>query len=976
MTRGRIAPTTVGSIRSTALVESRSLRSRRWRTAVDLRHLGWDERVTAPSDIATDAQIGRAAAAFRAPAAVAQRAVASALFGTGAMPRLAGRYRLGPRLGAGAQGQVWRAHDEHLDRDVAIKIHHIEGARDVEQAEAWLKREARMLGRIAHPHVVAVFDVGLHTAAAFGIDDEGPVVFVVLELIEGVSLADWLGERWRTPDEIAEVFRAVGGGLQAVHDAGLVHCDLKPGNILVTAHGIAKLADFGLAHVQRGLRLRARSADIDDLLDVDRTTEGGSTLAGPFGGTPLYMPPEQFERGRIDARADQYALAATWYEALVRRPAHRGGDGIGLLAAKLAGPPPRPRTGHGAVAITRTRYRALARALAVDPARRFASVTEFVQAMTSARRSRRWPWLAGVAALGIAGLALARPRPTRGCEPARLGTDPTAEALAAIDVGDDSPFARELARRVIEAANLGRSARQFARQTACAVETVERTQLDCLDALDRLAEAALQPGQLRGRMALARMLSMVQQLPGPDACLSAPQSVLGATPYDPAALEREIAANDVALRDAVDAQARGDAELALVALDRIDLDGPAGRGFRGEARVWKGQQLLELERYDEATALEQSVWEEALWTDAPFDAMRAASALAHIEGVVRLHRDEGLEWVRHARSQLARIGDLPAFAAELDAVAGSIHGIHGEFAAGIAEIEQGIARLEAAGDDEPARMAMTENAALLQMQSGLVEPAEERIRSVLAWREGRLGPDHTDVARSLLHLAFIERLRGHPSEALDLLDRAMAIQLAAAAPLEAEIAAIESARAEIALEQGRFDDALRSIAAAGEIRSRILPPDHPDRAAAILMQLEVLIRADRFAEADAVTRRNRDEIAVLLGGRGNSVLALEEMLARVDGLNGRLAASLTRLTHLVDEAERRRLRLDAIAGWCISAASLAGQLGDLAAAATWVDRADAAFRAHGGRESIPRDVEILRHLIAGEDVYVAKPSGE
>ncbi|MBK8719411.1 MAG: tetratricopeptide repeat protein [Deltaproteobacteria bacterium] len=278
------------------------------------------------------------------------------------------------------------------------------------------------------------------------------------------------------------------------------------------------------------------------------------------------------------------------------------------------------------------------------------------------------------------------------------------------------------------------------------------------------------------------------------------------------------------------------------------------------------------------------------------------------------------------------------------------------------------------GDDEAAVIAMTENAALLQMVQGDVDGAEPRLSHVLAWRENTLGPDHPEVARTLLNLAFIARTRGRHDDAEALLTRALTIQTALERPQEREIANIESARAELALARGRYDDALRSIARAGEIRSRILPPDHRDRTAAVMMQLEVLIQADRFAEADAVVQRSRDEISALLGDEGDAALLLEELLARIDGLNGRHAASLVRLTHVIDEAQRRGRRLDSIARWCLTAASINGTLGDLAAATRWVDRGEQAFAAHGGPATIPQEIEVLRLLIAGEDVYMRVPS--
>ncbi|MBK8719412.1 MAG: serine/threonine protein kinase [Deltaproteobacteria bacterium] len=468
-----------------------------------------------PTQVSVGQQVGRAAAGLSAARKLAQRAVAQALFGVGATPLLAGRYRLGERVGAGAQGAVWRAHDERLGRDVAIKIHHVEHAGDIEQAEAWLKREAKMLGRISHPGVVAVFDVGLHAASAFGIDDDGPVLFVVLEFVDGQTLSQWLGHRWRTPAEITAVFAAVASGLQAVHDAGLVHCDVKPGNILVTEGGVAKLGDFGLAHAQHALRLRARSASVEFVEDPEQT-EPGSTAAGPFGGTPLYMPPEQFDGAHVDARADQYALAATWFEALVRRPPHRGRDADALLLAKLEGPPARPRSGLGSAALGTTQYRALARALEPSPSRRHASVGELLRAMTTRRRVPAWAMVAAAGVVAIGGAVLARPRVLPGCEPERLRGDEGTLRMVGIETGDSSHFARHLERNAVDAWNRVHRAQHEARQQVCHADPVDPEALACIETLTQLTAATIAPGDARGREALVRLISMLAQLPDPQ----------------------------------------------------------------------------------------------------------------------------------------------------------------------------------------------------------------------------------------------------------------------------------------------------------------------------------------------------------------------------------------------------------------------------------------------------------------------------
>jgi tetratricopeptide (TPR) repeat protein/predicted Ser/Thr protein kinase len=184
-----------------------------------------------------------------------------------------GRYVLIARLGAGGMGVVYSAYDPELDRRVAVKI--LRRTRAGDQ----LREEARAIAKLAHPNVIAVYDVG---------EADGEV-FVAMEHVEGQTLRDWL----RTPrstSEILDVFVQAGRGLAAAHAAGLVHRDVKPSNIMVGTDGRARVLDFGLART--------------------------GVEEGVIAGTPAYMAPEQRRGERTDARADQYAFAVALSEAL------------------------------------------------------------------------------------------------------------------------------------------------------------------------------------------------------------------------------------------------------------------------------------------------------------------------------------------------------------------------------------------------------------------------------------------------------------------------------------------------------------------------------------------------------------------------------------------------------------------------------------------------------------------------------------
>jgi eukaryotic-like serine/threonine-protein kinase len=206
-----------------------------------------------------------------------------------------GRYALGRQLGAGGMGIVRVAHDEVLHREVAVKLLADNLAADPEARERFL-REARAAARIHDPHVVTVYDVG----------DESGRPYLVMELVDGPSLADVLATQGRIdPHEVVEIAAQALAGISRAHDADLLHRDVKPGNLLRHPDGTIKVTDFGVAE----------AADAP-----------GLTRTGFVIGTRSYLAPER-RRGRpADARTDLYALGATLRELLTGRPPAEDGD--------------------------------------------------------------------------------------------------------------------------------------------------------------------------------------------------------------------------------------------------------------------------------------------------------------------------------------------------------------------------------------------------------------------------------------------------------------------------------------------------------------------------------------------------------------------------------------------------------------------------------------------------------------------------
>jgi len=215
------------------------------------------------------------------------------------LPVRLGRYRLLGRLGEGGMGTVFAAHDEQLDRRVAVKLLHTTRGKSGATPLARLRREAQALARLSHPNVVQVFEI----------DEFDGQAFVAMELVRGVTLRAWLAQRTRGLDEILEVFIQAGHGLAAAHAAGLVHRDFKPENVLVGGDGRVRVVDFGLVRGDPAFDLH------DD--PTPRPRDPGLTETGAVLGTPAYMAPEQAGGDLpVDARSDQYSLCVALHEAL------------------------------------------------------------------------------------------------------------------------------------------------------------------------------------------------------------------------------------------------------------------------------------------------------------------------------------------------------------------------------------------------------------------------------------------------------------------------------------------------------------------------------------------------------------------------------------------------------------------------------------------------------------------------------------
>lgn len=266
---------------------------------------------------------------------------------------LLGKYLLTDRLGHGGAGEVFLAYHQTLNIPVAVKVLRPRDAEADQELAAQLKAEARILAHLNHSHLVRVWDY----------EDHPETPYLVMEYVGGSSLAELIQRSGRLrPDRALELIIQVAEGLDAAHRHNILHRDVKPGNILITKEGVAKLADLGQAVVRRF-----------ETPDSVGTAEGGA-------GTPLYMAPEQFDVARsIDARSDLYSLGVTFYHALTGQPPFPGTSARELMLLHSAAPVVPP---HERVSDLSPRWsEVVLTMLAKDPSDRYANCKELLGAL-------------------------------------------------------------------------------------------------------------------------------------------------------------------------------------------------------------------------------------------------------------------------------------------------------------------------------------------------------------------------------------------------------------------------------------------------------------------------------------------------------------------------------------------------------------------------------------------------------------------
>src|SRR4051812_46619671 len=807
-----------------------------------------------------------------------------------------GRYVVLDRIGAGGMGVVYAAYDPELDRRVAIKLLRPDRFSS-EAGRLRLLREAQALARLTHPNVVAVHDAGTF----------GDRVFVAMELVEGETLRQWLGEGPRSWREVLDRFLPAGRGLAAAHAAGLVHRDFKPENVLLGRDGRVRVVDFGLAKAladaaEEPAAEGAAAEDSGGAL-VTPLTEWGVVL-----GTPAYMAPEQLRGIAADARSDQFSFCVALYEALYgERPF--AGDGPRAVAEAVARGA--VREAPAGTKVPGWLRAVVLRGLKVSPEERYPAMDDLLRDLERDPAVVRRRWLAAAAVVLVTGAIFSslgyfqarRAQLCGGGEERLAGVwdGPRKQAVRAAFLATGSPVAAN-AWRIVES-SLDRYAADWARmrRTACEATRVRGEQSeDLLDrrmlCLDQHLQDAAAVAKLFAEadfQVVGKAVASVGALPPVADCADVERLTAKLPPPRDPKLRARVEAVRALVADARALNMAGKRREGLAkAVTAEEQARPLGYGpLQAEALFQKGflQDAMgdfkgaEETLFDALTAAQASGHQEV--------AARSAAQLSWVTGYEETRPADGEKWARMAQSLADGARGGPGLRSELLVQQSALRAREGRFQDAIELSARALALAEQAARDNPRLPSILNNLAEYQNQTGRYEEALQNVRRSLAIREKTLPPGHPDFANAYNTLGNIEANRNRPPEAAAAFERAIEIERQQYGPKHWLVGGALMGLASAHQAQGHFDLALRYDREALDIFQARNPED-PNIGALLVNVGEVLRLQGKPAEALESYRKGLAVLEKALGADNPNLGYPLSGMARVLPMLGRAAEAI------------------------------------------------------------------------------------
>ncbi|MEZ4452956.1 MAG: serine/threonine-protein kinase [Nannocystaceae bacterium] len=741
-----------------------------------------------------------------------------------------GRYVVLRLLGEGGMGSVFAAYDGELDRKVAIKLlraDSISGPFD----RSWLLGEAKAMARLSHPNVVQIYDVG-------EVDDH---VFIAMEMVQGVTLRSWLKGARRRWEEVVRVFVEAGRGLEAVHNAELVHRDFKPHNVIVGDDGRVRVLDFGLAHF-------GASGAADPSLSVS----SGSSRT--IVGTPAYMAPEQLLGVDVDARSDIFAFCVALYEAAFGVRPFVGKDLRSIVAAitdgELQPPPAESRVPARA-------RRAILRGLRAVPSERWGTMGELLAVLDQNPWRRRALALVVAATVAVVALGWSLQR-QRALEAEREATR----------CGDGAPLVAavyDVGRREAVAAAFAATRRPFAADASAAVQRrldayadelvaayrgtceehrgggltdnlYERAQI-CLDA-DLLALGALTGVFAEADAKVVEdAVKALGSLPRIDACRDRAALALQVRPPD----DPEVAAAARGLREAL--AGRHAALIAGKVAECVGDLAPLHDQIRAlgyaplvaEAASARGRCEELVGEFEAAERHFLEAMSEAIASDHAPVAAEAATRLIRVIGHRRGLLAEARRWGLLAAAMVRRRGDLPEEVARVESSLAGVDLLEGRPEEALGRYDRALAGFEAAfGRSHYETLAILNNRGAALHALGRHAELRANLEDAAARTRELLGAHHPSLSTILSNLGNSLLRDGDTAAAIAAQRDAIALQEELLGAEHVDLSTLLANLAEALSYAGEFDEAEATFERALRVREVALGDDHRSTADALL----------------------------------------------------------------------------------------------------------------------------------------------
>ncbi len=785
---------------------------------------------------------------------------------------LLGRYVVLDVLGAGGMGEVYAAFDPELDRKVALKLVKARtrstSSSDA-NAQTRLLREAQAMAKLAHPNVVSIYDVG-------EIDKR---VFLALELVTGTTLTQWCDVKPRTWRETVATFIDAGRGLAAAHQAGMVHRDFKPDNVLIGADGRVRVSDFGLA---RATDSAPATPALSEGAVSPTTGHSGPgllsaevTQAATVLGTPGYMAPEQFGGSPADAKSDQFSFCVALYKCLYRQPPFVGHAGVGSLiravkAGEVQPPPPGSR-------VPQWVHRVVLRGLSVAPEQRFGSLDELLLALQAdpwAKRQKTFV-AAGVAAVLVLvvalGVTFGRQRRCTGAEQKMLGVWDAERQRAIAQAFEKSEVSYASDAWHLVQTSLDRYAQEWVDQhtSTCEATWVRGEQSD--------AVLTLRMQCLNERLDELRSLTELLTHADVDTVKAATRSTGALTDLsrctDVEALERRmplpknaeeqarIERAQHALNEATSLFTLGKYQQALPRMEAVEAEAQrlGYTPLQAQATKWLFRVNGRLSRFERIKELAFETVRLAELAGDDATRFEATAALAQVGDEFGEPVEQMIMYCTLAEHILGRLKDPDWYRAKLAVVESALFIYRGRFAEGRAVCERGLAMIAKSThtDLDEARESLLDNMADALRGEQQIRKALSIHLSSLELEQKRLGPDHPDVAHTQSNIGSTYVELNEPKLALPYIEQALKVRVSALGHDHVLVADTLKAKGDALHRLGELEAAELVLREGLAIDAKVAP-DNPSAVALGAKLGENLLAQGRLSEALAVLNQAQE----------------------------------------------------------------------------------------------------------------------